>query len=222
MNMKFRIFLVLACCILSGCDSTIQNIINRKPIIHNLEPASWRLQPNDSVAIVVTASDPDDDRLGYDWTKSGGEWLSGTNGDTVLWLAPLIADDYVISVKVTDENGASVEKSITLKVIEISSPEVKILEPENNAFRPGVGIVPVRVEASHDNGIDRVEFYLKEKDGMEELKHTARTIPYDWEWDVTGLNGEFIVRVKAYQAADPGVNPRETSIVVFIEGVSIP
>lgn len=202
---------------LTGCESTVERLINRKPIIESLEASRMRVYPNETIRLKVRATDPDQDQLSYSWSKTGGDWLSHSTTDTILWKAPLVADNYTISVTVTDDKGASVEESITLKVIETSSPELTILAPQNNAFIPGIGILTVRANASHQNGIDRVEFYL-DKD----LRFSDTRSPYEWEWDISGLNGDYIIKARAYQAEDPEVNPREVSILVHIEGVSIP
>lgn len=202
---------------MTGCDSTVERLINRKPIIESLEASRLRVYPNETIRIKVRAKDPDQDQLSYAWSKTGGDWLTPTTADTVLWKSPLVADNYMITVTVSDDKGASEEESITLKVIETSSPELTVVTPQNNAFIPGIGVLTVRANASHPNGIDRLEFYL---DG--ELRFNDPRSPYEWEWDISGLNGDYLLKVRAYQAEDPEVNPREVTVLVHIEGVSIP
>lgn len=214
--LRIVIFSLVIFC-LTGCESAVERLINRKPIIESLTASRLRVYPNESITIKVKAKDPDQDQLSYSWSKTGGDWLTNTTVDTVIWKSPLVADNYTITVTVTDDKGASVEESITIKVIETTSPELSIITPLNNAFIPGIGILIVRANASHQNGIDRVEFYLDN-----ELKCSDTRAPYEWEWDITGLNGDYIIKARAYQAEDPEVNPREVTILVHIEGVSIP
>jgi len=75
--------------------------INYPPVITSLvaEAPGWTA-PSGSLQVTCTASDPDNNKLIYEWTTTGGN-ISGT-GAVVNWTAPEEVGMYDVTVVVTD------------------------------------------------------------------------------------------------------------------------
>ncbi len=98
---------------------------NRTPGITDLvADASWTL-PLGTIQLACTASDPDEDELGYEWTATGGA-ISGT-GAAVDWTAPDQVGLYYIAVVVTDSHGSSDTGTLSLTVAQEEPPIVEEL-----------------------------------------------------------------------------------------------
>ena len=65
--------------------------------------------------IECIVEDPNDDELEFIWMATGGN-ISG-EGNKVDWIAPSIADIFVITVKVMDVEGSEAEASVELEVL---------------------------------------------------------------------------------------------------------
>src|ERR1019366_7319972 len=73
------------------------------------------LGSGDTVAVTVTASDPDNDPLTYSWSASGGQ-VDG-NGPQVRWLsAGTAVGSYTVTVRVDDGRGGSASCSVDIRV----------------------------------------------------------------------------------------------------------
>ena len=68
-----------------------------------------------SVLLVCTATDEDDDNLGYVWKCASGTLTS--DGNEATWVAPLTTGIYFISCTVVDGYGASDAATIAIEVI---------------------------------------------------------------------------------------------------------
>ena len=95
-------------------------------------------------------------------------------------------------------------------------PSVSITSPASGVTVSGT--VTVSANATDDNGIKKVEFYLNGS-----LKSTSTSSPYSWSWDSTQLtNTSHTIKVVAYDTADQTatsqisvtVNNTTTSITV--------
>ena len=87
---------------------------NHAPIIENVEAAQTTLLPGESTEITVTAIDPDDDEIFYEYESTGGS-LSGT-GSTVTWTAPNTNGKYTITVTVNDGELHSDTERVIIEV----------------------------------------------------------------------------------------------------------
>lgn len=65
--------------------------------------------------IECIAEDPNDDELSYIWLATGGR-IQG-EGNKVDWIAPPIADKFLVTVRVMDSNGSEVEDSVEFEVL---------------------------------------------------------------------------------------------------------
>ena len=197
-----------------GCkelEKLIQD--NQAPVIDRITALRTSLSPSDTTTIKVEAHDPEGGALAYSWSAAGGT-LSATSGSSVRWTAPALAGNHTISVKVRDEGDAETEGAVTLSVIALERPTVEITQPVEGAFIPGLDEVLIQAQASHPNGIARVEFYAKEV-----FLGQDNSPPYQLPWRVEGLSGPATIIAKAFRpqaSAEPGVD----SVRVSIEGVT--
>jgi hypothetical protein len=88
---------------------------NNPPVVKPLQVERTRVSLNKSVTIRCDASDPDNDKLAYTWTATGGE-LSG-QGEEVIWTAVgQWGDRVIVTVVVSDEWGGETSRKLTLRI----------------------------------------------------------------------------------------------------------
>jgi outer membrane protein OmpA-like peptidoglycan-associated protein len=83
----------------------------------SVNPASVYAGSGDTVAIHVTASDPDNDTLTYSYTATGGA-VDGTGADARWNSSAVAAGSYTVTVKVDDGRGGTASCSADIKVEE--------------------------------------------------------------------------------------------------------
>lgn len=206
------LFLVAAGCMMS-CEelgSLIQ--ANKPPAIDRVFALRDRLLPTDTTTVIVEARDPEGGALSYEWSKEGGT-LSSTSGRHVLWTAPA-AGNYKISVKVRDDKRGETQGQVTITVLGSEKPTVKIVQPTDGAFIPGLGVFVIEALASHPNGIQRVDFQIGTNSVV-----SATSPPYRYLWRVDGLSGPATIIVRAFRAGSAG-EPGIDSVRVSVEGVT--
>ncbi len=95
-----------------------QPVENQPPVIHsvNINPTS-PVKAEDLVTLSVSASDPEDDVISYEW-RQGNTLLS--NNMSMTWLAPgnTNTTTYTFTIKVVDSKGASAARDIDVIVLE--------------------------------------------------------------------------------------------------------
>lgn len=212
--LKISALIVMTLSTSFGCEELGKLIeMNEPPVLDEVVALRSSLFPSDTTTIKVAAHDPEGGALSFAWSAAGGT-LSSTTGSRVRWTAPAVAGDYKISVKVRDDKNDETEGSVTLSVIAVEQPTVEILQPRQNAFIPGIGVVGIEALASHPNGIERVEFRV---DGN--LLGIDNSPPYQLPWRVEGLSGPETIIISAYRALTPGP-PGVDSVRVSVEGVT--
>jgi len=87
---------------------------NDPPIIESLTAEPKEVTQAGSSIIECLAHDPDEDKLSYDWTMTGGS-IEG-EGSRVTWIAPQNCAVYTISVTVTDERDGKASRDLQIKV----------------------------------------------------------------------------------------------------------
>jgi hypothetical protein len=128
-------------------------------------------------------------------TNSDGVWIWHTPYDSMEWgkvfseATGIAADGRNVYITGRRENKVFLAK---LKQFN-PSPEVKIVQPQNNAVVSGE--VEILAEATDDLGVNRVEFSV---DGI--LKKKAIwPPPFTCTWDTRGLqNGTHVIRARAF------------------------
>ncbi|MDZ7269589.1 MAG: Ig-like domain-containing protein [candidate division KSB1 bacterium] len=200
--------------ILGGCKELGELIdSNQAPVIDRLVALREALAPADTTTIKVEAHDPEGGTLAISWNAAAG-MLSSTTGSSVRWTAPAAAGAYRITVKVRDDKEAEAEGAVTVTVVAVERPLVKIVRPLSEAFLPGLGTVVIEALASHPNGIERVEFRVGST-----LLGVDNSPPYQQPWRVEGLSGPARLFASAFRALTPG-EPGVDSVQVSIEGAT--
>jgi len=92
---------------------TIGVAVNQPPVI-SLTSEPQTVKKAMTSAIKCIASDPDEDKLDYIWSASGGN-ITG-EGPAVTWVAPNAYGTYTITVTVTDGRGGQATESINIVV----------------------------------------------------------------------------------------------------------
>ena len=87
---------------------------NNPPIIESLTAQPAEVTQAGGSIVECIAYDPDEDKLSYDWTMTGGN-IEG-EGSRVTWIAPQNCAVYAISVMVTDERGGKASEQVQIKV----------------------------------------------------------------------------------------------------------
>ena len=102
-----------------------------------------------SVLLVCTATDEDDDNLGYVWKCASGTLTS--DGNEATWVAPLTTGIYFISCTVVDGYGASDAATIAIEVIKGNAvPVIISLTADNTTVFPD-GTVLLTCTAEDDD-----------------------------------------------------------------------
>ena len=207
--------MLFAVAFLTSCEELAALIQNKPPVIDRLITLRDRLSPGDTTTVLIEAHDPEGGALAYEWSKEGGT-LSSTSGRHVVWTAPA-AGNYKISVKVFDEKRSETQGQVTLTVLASENPVVKIIYPANGVFIPGLGVTTIEAQASHPNGIQRVEFLVGGK--LLGSDDSPSQQLYQQLWPVEGLSGPATIIARAFGAGASGA-PGIDSVQVSVEGAT--
>ncbi|MFH1675961.1 MAG: hypothetical protein ABIC40_02965, partial [bacterium] len=142
-------------------DSSIEMVVvevnaNRNPVITKLEISDNQPFINEEVTITVQAKDPDNNLpLEYVWEATGG-FFSAQNEGMATWASP-VAGNFTISLKVKDQAGGNIERSIPLTVQANHDPVIAgwTLDPDNSIEVNGLVTITLSV-SDQDN--DSLEF----------------------------------------------------------------
>jgi hypothetical protein len=86
---------------------------NRPPVIDQIGGAtSW--SPLSEGQFIISATDPDGDKLTYTWLADNGTLK--TDGNTATWISPAVMGKYNITVVVSDGNGHDIRGTKELVV----------------------------------------------------------------------------------------------------------
>jgi hypothetical protein len=86
---------------------------NSVPVITSLVASANAVGPGETVAVKVTASDPDADSLSFAWSATAGSF-SAPAAATSVWTAPSTTGAQNLTIKVTDGRGG--ERSLSLGI----------------------------------------------------------------------------------------------------------
>ncbi len=112
--------------------------VNHPPMAAcSVNPASVYAGSGDSVAVHVTASDPDNDPLTYGYTATGGA-VEGTGPDARWNSTGVAVGSYTVNVKVDDGKGGTASCAADIKVEEKPNhPPTATLAVERSPIMPG-------------------------------------------------------------------------------------
>jgi hypothetical protein len=124
-------------------------LANHGPAITSLKAAADWTSPLNSIQVTCNVSDPDSDKLSYNWSASGGN-ISGT-GSVVNWTAPTSLGYYDVTVMVTDGRGGEATNYVTIMVKANTSPIITSLIADAYWTTPS-GSLQVTCNASDPDG----------------------------------------------------------------------
>jgi hypothetical protein len=159
---------------------TIEVRGNQPPVIKSLVAnADWTL-PSGSLNVTCDASDPDGDKLSYEWTASGGS-ISGA-GATVKWTAPQKVGTYNITVVVKDGYGGEDTRFVLLSAAPNPPPTIEklVVTPIGNTF------LRKPTEAGCDCDVWKDRQYNIEC----VVSSTSEELVYNWSCAAGNISGE--------------------------------
>lgn len=98
---------------------------NQPPVVTSLTAEPPKVDPGETSIITSTATDPDGNSLSYGWSATGGT-ISGT-GASITWRAPATDGKFVVTVTVSDGEGGTAGRELT--IFAGNPPRTIILEP---------------------------------------------------------------------------------------------
>lgn len=104
---------------------TITVRANAAPIITSLVADSQWVLPSGTLHVTCNASDPDGDKLSYEWSATGGD-ISG-KGEVATWTAPQTIGTYNLTVVVADGYGGSDTRTLPISVATGQGPTIESL-----------------------------------------------------------------------------------------------
>lgn len=130
-----------------------QAVTSHYPRIKALSSDKTLVLTGDTCSVYCTATDLDNDNLNYQWSDS-----QGTISDTsafIKWVAPVVADSYIIRCNVSDNNGGVVSDSILIEVKEFinSIPTIQKINANPRKIHLGATslITCVAADSNGDN-----------------------------------------------------------------------
>jgi serine protease AprX len=125
---------------------------NHPPAINKVDVSKRVVEPGENTTITVTASDPDDDPIFYEYDADEGSIIGV--GPVVNWIAPNIDGKYSIHITVNDGDLESSAETIMITVEgngENKPPEIIDFTASPQVIQTG-GIVQLNVEAYDPEG----------------------------------------------------------------------
>jgi hypothetical protein len=205
-------------CLLLACDAKLFDSEEEPPAPEVSEIftslSNSQILVGDTALFWVTASNPGEGGLSYDWNKSAGDFLSAPDQDTITWRAPFQGGNYTIEVNVAN-NEKTVKKTKFIEVVSLEIPIVNIIYPKDNAYLVQYETIEIEVEAFHDNGISHVEFFVNDSSLGIMDGNTSHSYTTAWLNKAPAGMAEIKATAVAVSAATEGFD----SVIVNIEGV---
>lgn len=216
--MRNKILLFLGITIfLFACDAAEDLFTERKaPDIVSIESnKGWTVNPGDTVALTVNATNPEDGELTYKWSVSAGDIIDGTFESTLVWKAPLTGGPYSIEIEVSNEYKSNTE-NVIVEVASSLNPYVRITAPISGEFIVQHTTYSIKFDASHNNGIAQIYIYINDQ-VVDSLAGTTATTSYENDWKITQNAGSTELKIEAISriTAKSGFD----SVQVSIEGI---
>ena len=130
----------------------VSTLSNSSPVISSVTASPSSVAKGGSIALAVSAQDADGDTLTYLWTVPSG-WTLGANGSAAATVtAPMTAAQVgVISVRVTDSNGAFVNGSVSVSTLANNAPAISSVTASPASVAKG-GTMALAVTAQDVDG----------------------------------------------------------------------
>jgi len=138
---------VVASVLLSILFNTV--LANAQPAIISLGARPEAVLPLESCHVTCHASDPDGDKLSYNWSADRG--VIAGEGATITWTAPLSAGSYNVTVVVVDGHGGEIRDCVAIVVMASTLPIITDLVANADWIAP-LSNVQVSCSAADPDG----------------------------------------------------------------------
>ncbi len=198
-----RLFLVvLFLFIITSCQGTENNLKNRSPVIESLTLDKTEIFVNDVVILTCNASDPDNDKLTYTWTTTGGSIQKLSNEPWKAQFTATTSGNYTVTVSTDGKDIAS--RQIVLEV----KPKTQSNPPANNPprYKEGIGKIPDVEISQGEKALFDFKDYIEDPDGDDVTfsiisgQGTINGSKYEWQTSFETEAKEYIVKFEAKDA----------------------
>jgi hypothetical protein len=193
---------------------TITVMANSPPTITSLIANARWTPPSGTIQVTCTASDPDGDKLSYEWTADEGD-ISGT-GAVVNWTAPQEIGAYNVTVVVKDGYGGEATEKLSLSVNLGTPPTIESLTvtPNGNPYLKPDGVA----------GCDYEVYQTKKYDIACNVSDTSGVVSYNWSCTNGMISGEGS-NITWTAPSTPGGQSLDATVTVIVSdatGNSVP
>ena len=215
---------------------------NHPPMISEVTSLTQVITSGGTIIVKVEASDPDGDKLTYRWYASAGT-IEENNGDSITWVAPVVAYDQqvLIGVNVYDGKGAEDNGSTIITVRgykhENHPPAVNSVTASKEVV-DGNEVITITVDASDPDG-DSLTYKWYASGGTitanngNSITWVAPVVAYDqqvligvnvYDEEDAGDSGSTIISVKGYKHENhpPVIDSVIATYSDFTTGMSLP
>ncbi len=217
---KLYIILVIFILFLIACNA-VEDLVTEKeaPEVSPIQSdKGFTVDPRDTVTFSVTATNPGEGSLSYDWSTETNSFLGSNRSNSVIWKAPLSGGQYWIKVDVSN-NDKTTTQTDEIEVKSPDNPYVNISTPAAGEFLVQGTSIDINFEAIHSNGISQIFVMINDSIIFSRPGHTLRTqSDYVYTWvDVSAPAGEAEIKIQARAAITDSVGV--DSVNVTIEGI---
>jgi hypothetical protein len=216
MSYKLVFVIITGFFVITSCDVDKLLKTTEEPEVSDIfsDASGFIVQPTQMAKFWVTATNPEEGVLTYQWTISGGEYIGSRQNDSLVWRAPVTGGKYSISIKVSNSDK-SVTRSREVSVPSMSAPQVDITSPKSNQYLVQESSINVIATAISENGIFQADFYVN--DSLVSSKSGNSGNLYEFNWIVREKAGPAELKISA-MAKQTGLIGRD-SVVVNVEGI---
>jgi hypothetical protein len=134
---------------------------NRPPAIASFTSTKTEVFQGGTVEFQAIADDPDNDKVNYAWSSTGGTFTGG--GAIVIWQSPKQPGSYEITIKAEDGKGGTAQKTMSIKVVSNQNPVISRITADPAVIAPG-GSALITCEASDPDG-DTIRYSWSANEG---------------------------------------------------------
>ena len=120
---------------LIACDAA-EDLFNEKkaPEVSAIQSdKGFNVDPGDTVTFSVSATNPEEGTLSYEWSKEAGSFIGLNRESSVTWKAPISGGAYWIKVDVSN-NDKTTSQTENINVVSPENPYVNINSPAAGEF----------------------------------------------------------------------------------------
>ena len=190
---------------------------NLPPTILSFSASAAEVLANQTVELIVEASDPEGGLLTYDYSAPAGTFSIG--GDNARWTAPAAPGSYLLQAAVSDDHGSYARAGLTITVkAPATAPPVppanrppRVVSFKSEPAEPcndGRTVLCLSVVASDDDGaadLCRAVFHLSDVGGPSSLEVDSAgdgTFAVEWPIPKGTEPGAWTVSVEVFDASN--------------------